>query len=54
MTINETIDITHRRLGHIGKNRMRYMLNEGLTKLPYSDIDKFYLKHIWHTKIGHE
>ena len=49
MTINETIDIMHRRLGHIGKNRVRYMINEGLTKLPYSDADKFYLKHICRT-----
>ena len=49
MTINETIDIMHRRLGHIGKNRVRYMINEGLTKLPYSDVDKFYLKHICRT-----
>ena len=49
MTINETIDIMHRRLGHIGKNRVRYMLNEGLIILPYSDVDKFYLKHICRT-----
>ena len=49
MSINETIDIMHRRLGYIGKNRVRYMINEWLTKLPYSDVDKFYLKHVCQT-----
>ena len=46
MTINETIDIMHRRLGHIGKNRVRYMIYEGLTSLPYSNTDNFYTKHV--------
>ena len=49
LTINETIDIMHRRLGHIGRNRVRYMINEGLTSLPYSDMDTFYTKHICKT-----
>ena len=49
MTINETIDIMHRRLGHIGRNRVRYMINEGLTSLPYSDTDKFFSKHVCRT-----
>ena len=49
LTINETIDIMHRRLGHIGRNRVRYMINEGLTSLPYSDMDNFYTKHICKT-----
>ena len=31
LTINETIDIMHRRLGNIGRNRVRYIINEGLT-----------------------
>ena len=46
MTINDTIEIMHRRLGHIGKNRVRFMINEGLTKLPYTDTDNFYNKHV--------
>ena len=49
LTINETIDIMHRRLGHIDRNRVRYMINEGLTSLPYSDMDNFYTKHICKT-----
>ena len=28
LTINETIDIMHRRLGNIGRNHVRYMINE--------------------------
>ena len=39
----------HRRLGHIGRNRVRYMINEGLTSLPYSDMDNFFTKHICKT-----
>ena len=49
LTINETIDIMHRRLGHIGRNRVRFMINEGSTSLPYSDMDNFYTKHICKT-----
>ena len=42
VTINKTIDIMHRRLGHICNNRVRYMINEGLTSLPYPGMDNFY------------
>ena len=48
-TINETIDIMHRQLRHIEKNRVGYMINEGLSKLSYTDVDKFYLKYIRRT-----
>ena len=46
MAINETIDIKHRGLGHIGRNRARYMKSEASTALPHSDTNKFYSKHV--------
>ena len=46
MTINEAVDIMHRELRHIGKNRVRYMINEGLTSLPYSGMDIFYDENV--------
>ena len=32
---------------------VRYMINEGLTSLPYCDMDKFYSKHVcWTCALG--
>ena len=42
LTINKTIE-------SIGRNRFRYMVNVGLTSLPYSDMDNFYTKYICKT-----
>ena len=47
--IHNTIVIMHRRLGHFGRDRARYMINERLTSLPYSDMLNFYTNHICKT-----
>ena len=49
MTTNETIDIMHRRLEHIGRIRARYMINKGLTSLPYTDTGKLFSKYVCRT-----
>ena len=47
MTINETIDITHRRIKQI--DRYRYIIIESLTSLPYSDTVKSFSEHVCRT-----
>ena len=46
LSLNDTIEVLHQRMGHISKHRIRQMIDKGLINYDKSDTDDFYTKHI--------
>ena len=45
LSLDETIEILHKRMGHISKYRIKQMIDKGIIDYTKTDTDDFYNKH---------
>ena len=46
LSLHDTIEVLHQRMGHISRHRIRRMIDKGLIDYDKADTDDFYTKHI--------
>ena len=46
MSLNDAIEIMHKRLGHISRKRIKMMIDQGIISVMKGHKDEFYEKHL--------